>query len=435
MRIFSESDSRVAGKQINSETNKLSETISKVSVLFSNVRSIRNKLDFVSIETLTDPSRILCFTETWLSPSFDDRCFPISEYHVFRGDRNYNGKHRKGGGILVLVPKLYDSYQVGEYYCTEAFECITFCIGTENASRYILCVYRPPTTLSDKFFVAEFEKYYYNLRLAAKKVIIVGDFNFPYINWYTGSLERYSAAANGFLRFVLLNSFHQLVNFATRNDHTLDLVLSNDPSVIANLEVREPFGISDHLQVSFEIYFDNRYDVTNFNENYNFHRADFLSIERLLITIPWDSVFANCTSIDDKLALLNNLLLDLFQKFVPVFPNHQHKARVNLPYELIQQRKRVRYLYRKSKGNQESTFYYFYKEELKNYKSNIRNMFLRQEQSILQQKSICKFWNFIRRKTRPIRNIPALIDNGTVVNDDHKKAELFNKYLFHIYTG
>ena len=75
------------------------------------------------------------------------------------------------------------------------------------------------------------------------KAMIVGDFNFGSINW-----ERQEATGQSkeFLDSVNDNFLYQHVNEETRGRDILDLVLSSEENMVVGLEVREPFGTSDH---------------------------------------------------------------------------------------------------------------------------------------------------------------------------------------------
>ena len=99
------------------------------------------------------------------------------------------------------------------------------------------------------------------------------------------------------------------------------------------------------------------------------------------------------------------------------------------PKSLLTQRRQLRSAYRKCLGLKSSPLYSDYRTQLKKYKHEVREFFRKEETKVLEQGSIRKFWNFIRRKTRSRPSIPALIHNNSFITDDDAKAELFNKYF------
>lgn len=80
--------------------------------------------------------------------------------------------------------------------------------------------------------------------LSGRNLILMGDFNFPDIDW-----ERLTSGNDGhiFLDKVMDCFLVQHVNFPTREDNILDLVLSSDQNMICNIESIGKLGSSDHI--------------------------------------------------------------------------------------------------------------------------------------------------------------------------------------------
>ena len=76
---------------------------------------------------------------------------------------------------------------------------------------------------------------------------LIGDFNLPYISWKHNNISGNQNALrvnNAFLTLVEDIGLQQMVDFPTRNNATLDLFLTNRPSLINRLK---PIPrISDH---------------------------------------------------------------------------------------------------------------------------------------------------------------------------------------------
>ena len=80
----------------------------------------------------------------------------------------------------------------------------------------------------------------------------MGDFNIPTIDWtaLTHCTDYVSAL---FTRFVRIGGFTQFVNFHTRGNNLLDLVLSNDSKIVCSITSKPPLGHSDHNIIDFKL--------------------------------------------------------------------------------------------------------------------------------------------------------------------------------------
>lgn len=71
----------------------------ELNMLYSNIRSLKNKiseLNFVMSECNTD---ICCLTESWLNDTVLDSMISSNSYSVFRKDRPIN---KMGGGVAII---------------------------------------------------------------------------------------------------------------------------------------------------------------------------------------------------------------------------------------------------------------------------------------------------------------------------------------------
>ena len=85
--------------------------------------------------------------------------------------------------------------------------------------------------------------------------MLVGDLNCQQINW-TNLTAPSDNIQDVLLNFTVNNSLEQLVNEATRGGTILDLVQSNEPTSIAQIEAICPFSSSGQCQVDFDSFVD-----------------------------------------------------------------------------------------------------------------------------------------------------------------------------------
>jgi hypothetical protein len=120
----------------------------------------------------------------------------------------------------------------------------------KNFTITLLCSYLSPSlsyqdfTLAIKCLESVCCKYNY--------CVGIGDYNLPNTDW----LQCYFPCdfkSKSFYDFVSDYGFIQLITENTRNNNVLDLLLTNDPLLIATFSVQDAFGSSDHGSIVFDI--------------------------------------------------------------------------------------------------------------------------------------------------------------------------------------
>ena len=143
--------------------------------------------------------------------------------------------------------------------------------------------------------------------------IILGDFNYPEINWKYGVGPEEN---NDFLETIADNYLTQLVVEPTRGNNILDLVFTSDENIVDNLEVGEHLSDSDHNIIRFEI-------VTSIGRKENstlipnFTHANFEEIRSKLREVNWQSLLSN-TDTNNQWGLFKTHLLELIYKDIPM---------------------------------------------------------------------------------------------------------------------
>lgn len=80
--------------------------------------------------------------------------------------------------------------------------------------------------------------------------MLFGDFNYPAIDWSTGTLHRFDVNSDNFLNFYNSNNLFQIVNVPTRYrvENTPALLdLTTDKTLITDIKYGEPVGKSGHI--------------------------------------------------------------------------------------------------------------------------------------------------------------------------------------------
>lgn len=223
-----------------------------------------------------DPDLVF-ITETWLSSKFSNsEIIGNLGYKIFHFDR----KGRRGGGVcclarasILLTPVASPSGLKSDLLCLELVDQDNF------SSLRLILHYRPPSSSSsddESLFDCLLD-----LSVASSQLIIVGDLNLD-IDWLL--VEAKNSPAAKFLELFNCLGLSQLVPKPTPGNSILDIVVCSS-SIIRNISVEPPFGVSDHNSVTFELQLVVRKPVEI--PLPDFMKADYCSLSAFLDSVDW----------------------------------------------------------------------------------------------------------------------------------------------------
>jgi hypothetical protein len=226
-----------------------------ISCRLMNAQSIRRKFNELETEIMVDGEfpDVIFITETWLSDEVPVSLFPFSDmYQVIRKDRNLNG-----GGVAILLRK-HLKCTVLTSHVFNGIEVVAARVKFASGDCIVACMYKPSVRDTDLFdpLVGVLE-YFESFSIP---VVFVGDFNLPGIEW-TSAVPTASSAFRQQDFLDLFNSFGLFQHVdrpTTQYGSLLDLVFTNEPRLVYNVEVGEPLGKSDHFVIAFDL------DMQNF---------------------------------------------------------------------------------------------------------------------------------------------------------------------------
>ena len=126
--------------------------------------------------------------------------------------------------------------------------------------------------------------------MAKKPSIIMGDFNFPDVNW--SSMEA-GPTGEAFMDLVQDSFLFQNVDRPTRSDNMLDLVFSSELDMVKELNVACPIANSDHCIITWYMLYDNAefQTIKEAEQLFNYEKGNYKMMDQHLIAIDWDSMF------------------------------------------------------------------------------------------------------------------------------------------------
>ena len=211
---------------------------------YINARKLLNKFDdFEAWIHDIDPD-IVGVTESWATPSISDSELTLQGYDLFRQDRPVA---REGGGVL-----LYVKHRLRAVQCelTSKFPEQVWCYfqDTKKTKCYVGVCYRTPTV---SIYGSEnhdlLQSLINELGVTKKHFMLMGDFNYRILNWPLLALDsNVTREVTDFCDCLEENFFTQHVVECTRQDAILDLVITDEPTMIHDMVSLGTFPGSDH---------------------------------------------------------------------------------------------------------------------------------------------------------------------------------------------
>ena len=171
-----------------------------------------------------------------------------------------------------------------------------------TAKMCITNVYHPPSAIHSSFNKAInfLDDAYRSLEDESFQQWMVGDFNFPNIDW-SSLLVNPGGSADSTQSFLLLLNFmsrhflNRYVSSPTRGNNILDLFLTNNEYLVTNISSNIT-DLSDHNMVDVMLSFNptdsNRSHLNFFDENkfrsLDFTQADFSKVRKKLEDVNWE---------------------------------------------------------------------------------------------------------------------------------------------------
>ena len=165
---------RSSGRLQSQESEKTNLT--QLKLLYTNARSIVAKISELSAVSFENNPDVIAITESWTNPNIDSSFLQIAGYNLLiRKDREDTTDGR-GGGILVYIKNELKCYEIPSP--STAIQIASFKITLDKDDLDMYIVYRSPNSSQEN-----------NSRIndvissVEKNSIIVGDFNYPMIDW------------------------------------------------------------------------------------------------------------------------------------------------------------------------------------------------------------------------------------------------------------
>lgn len=329
-----------------------------------------------------------------------------------------------------MIKKSLPFVQLPDVKEAEAVFCRIICNSTAIITG---CVYRSPDSNED--CVRNIHEFLQN-HAPSLRIIIMGDFNLPDINWNT---KEYSSHASEALIDLMLNfSLEQVVSQTTRSQGTanniLDLILLSDHFQLNTLQTGIIEGISDHdipichLPLSCSISkrsFESK--IIDFEKS-----NDAGVLTSLAHEFTSFSEFASDPSADINVLWIKfkGIIHDCITKFIPLKTRKPRKYSPWVTREVIHAKRKVKRLRRSLKHTESQSVVKSKligaKQELKQKLNQSRKQYFNTILPDFLKNNPQRFWNHFRARN-------TLAPERTH-DENAVQADVFNKYFQSVFT-
>ena len=363
---------------------------------------------------------VIAITEAWTHDGICNNYLQIPDYSIVtRHDRNDTTQGR-GGGILIYVHTSINACESPLYSTFNQYAGID--ISTSDTSSISLYVfYRSPNSSSinnDLLLDA--------LASIRNSSIVIGDFNYPGINWAT--LEG-NAETQRLIDTTLDKFWLQYINFAThKSGNTLDLAFAQD-GIIDEVTCDSPIGNSDHSvlmittsqPISRNIQHQLRYD---------YQKADYKTMRNMFKAYHWPQLMHN-VDIHEAWRLFKDRYTTVVDACIPLKGQNKKKRAPWMSKDLLRDVNNKRRLWKNLKHYPTQENQAEFNQAQKALKRKIRKSKLNFEKSLAKRSkdNPKAFYAYIGTKRTNRSGIGPLQDNqGAMITDNGTQAKMFNQY-------
>jgi hypothetical protein len=397
---------------------------------------------------------IICLCETWLDSNFPHSLLNVEKKHtVYRLDRK-----GKGGGLAIIVPVHIHSTRCNELsYMNSVFEALVIKLRINKIVYSLGLFYRIPkdqavtghstteTPAQKEESIASLVECIKDVSESAGTSFIVGDFNFPKIDW-SNLGAKIPERSREFVDIMADCGYQQFVDGPTRIANCLDLFFCNLDGIVSNCVISEPFGVgtefvSDHKSLRIGTIIGLTKKTAVITKIPNFRKVDWEALELFLLGVSWDELFANCLTLGEMVNDFTDFMNYLIKVYVPLSRFSSQSGFLPVWSEAIEYlketemelRRRNKLLFdRNELGINEQYERIDVTKEIRRLKAA---QLAKHEDDSLPLHNIRKFWNTVNGKLKPFAGLPTLVtSDGTVLETDEAKALEFNQYFASNYT-
>ncbi|KAK3090353.1 hypothetical protein FSP39_011129 [Pinctada imbricata] len=281
--------------------------------------------------------------------------------------------------------------------------------------------------------------------------LIIGDFNYPLINWESVSACNENSDEEEFINCLNDNYLFQHVTKPTRwrgseKPNLLDLIITKEENLVEDIEYQSPLGKSDHCVIRFN------YRCKNMSRGpvkmrRLYRKGNYEEMKKELKEMDWNKYLLGGqengeTDINYMWSLFKSKVLDLENKFVPLVKVGGKKGnQIPLEKETLSAIKEKNSLNRKFIHTKDPKVRTSYNRARNKVSKLVRRARKKYEQNLALEakKEPKRIWQFINSKSKTRQGIGELhVDpsdpNSVKTDDDAEKADILANFFSGVFT-
>ena len=249
--------------------------------------------------------------------SVDDK-IKIDGYNLIRSD---HPSDLKRGGVCIYYKEHVPLIKCDDL-CT-LDNCLVTEIHSQNEKCFFSCIYRSPSQNRD-----EFENFCLKFDLLLNKIndefplrsVITGDFNARCSRWWKNNITNLTGeeidtltSSAGYAQ-IMYKPTHILNNSMS----CIDLIFCTNKNIISNHGVDVSIFDKCHHNIIFgKINICIPLPPIVVSELWDYSKANVEHIKKAISNFNWHNAFKDL-SVDEKVVLLNETLLNIFRNYIPI---------------------------------------------------------------------------------------------------------------------
>ena len=403
--------------------------------MYTNADSLLNKRDELLAAIAKEEYDIISISE--IKPK-THKDVNLTEYQL-PGYEMFLNKDIKRG-VALYVKKDINPQEVSTLNDHNFQESIWCKVERGGQSLLLGTVYRSPNSSDENDFNL-FNLMNDNEIIQKKynKICIMGDFNFPSINWTNRALSEGKKGCK-FQESIDDSLLFQMVENSTRHRHgqssnLLDLVIVNDEEFISNIEHSSPLGNSDHDVLSFTLYMPYSPPKESFIKVFNMKRGNFAAMREEFANHKWNLQEKNPNEICNT---IKEVIRESMDRNIPKVKQSKKRYQPKwLDNKTLRKIKKKHRLFKRFLITKEGIDYLRFIEARRKCKRAIKTAKREYEKKIAKHSkhNPRQFWNFVNDKLKVNSNISPLDKkDGSKATSDEDKANVLNEYFASVFT-
>ncbi len=288
---------------------------------YTNAQSLSNKMSELSRLVKEEDIRIIGITESWGMEEKQDAEYQIDNFVLYRRDR----KNGVIGGVMLYVHESLYSTSCDELNEVE-FEDATWATIQINKGvmAVIGVVYRSPASSpkNDEGLLHLMKIAKKNSEINKKKLIIMGDFNMPGINYeaYTvvgGEDSKQMKFFETTQDLFLIQNVFECTRYRQGNEPSrLDYIFTDEENIVEDLQYLTPLGASDHVGLLWKLRLEMGENNTGIVGKLAYWRGNYEAMEVELRGLVWEKLLES-RNVEESWQIIKNKCEEMTLKYVP----------------------------------------------------------------------------------------------------------------------